>query len=356
MSHAAGSPAAATAGRLRCRPQRRRPLDRLPERRDRSRAGPGGRQRQLDVFLYDQVSGITVPGQPRQLLAGDRRQHQPWPTTSAATSPSDQRRRPLGRLRQPGDRPGARRGQSEPGHRHLPLRPALRRGLLVSSAAGSPNAASFAAGARDQRGRQPDHLPEHRRRSRPRAGRGHGPQPVRPGAGHRRAHPRPAGWETFPNGVDTNVSFDPPALRRRPPDRLHQRLPAGRRGLQPQLGRLLFDDAAVVPPPDGPVRCPPARCSPAPCARTSASSSTSPAPAACPPGVKQVAVKLTVSQGTGKGNVQLYPGNVRTPASRHPPLPARADQAPPASTSRYRPTAPAPSPCSPSCAATAPSK
>jgi hypothetical protein len=29
-----------------------------------------------------------------------------------------------------------------------------------------------------------------------------------------------------------------------------------------------------------------------------------------PAGAKQVAIKLTVSQGTGKGNVQLYPGNV----------------------------------------------
>ena len=34
-----------------------------------------------------------------------------------------------------------------------------------------------------------------------------------------------------------------------------------------------------------------------------------------PAGVKQVAVKLTVSQGTGKGNVQFYPGNVRTPSA-----------------------------------------
>jgi Tol biopolymer transport system component len=34
-----------------------------------------------------------------------------------------------------------------------------------------------------------------------------------------------------------------------------------------------------------------------------------------PPGAKQVAVKLTVSQGTGKGNVQLYQGNVRTPSA-----------------------------------------
>jgi Tol biopolymer transport system component len=34
-----------------------------------------------------------------------------------------------------------------------------------------------------------------------------------------------------------------------------------------------------------------------------------------PAGAKQVVVKLTVSQGTGKGNVQLYPGNVRTPAA-----------------------------------------
>jgi Tol biopolymer transport system component len=34
-----------------------------------------------------------------------------------------------------------------------------------------------------------------------------------------------------------------------------------------------------------------------------------------PAGAKQVAVKITVSQGTGKGNVQLYPGNVTTPAA-----------------------------------------
>ena len=42
-----------------------------------------------------------------------------------------------------------------------------------------------------------------------------------------------------------------------------------------------------------------------------------PAPAACRPDAKQVQVKLTVSQGTGKGNVRLYPGQ------RHgDPLPA----------------------------------
>ncbi|MFL6232051.1 MAG: TolB family protein [Thermoanaerobaculia bacterium] len=34
-----------------------------------------------------------------------------------------------------------------------------------------------------------------------------------------------------------------------------------------------------------------------------------------PAGAKQVVVKLTVSQGTGKGNVQIYPGNVTNPAS-----------------------------------------
>ena len=34
-----------------------------------------------------------------------------------------------------------------------------------------------------------------------------------------------------------------------------------------------------------------------------------------PPGAKRVIVKLTVSQATGQGNVQLYPGNVRTPAA-----------------------------------------
>jgi hypothetical protein len=34
-----------------------------------------------------------------------------------------------------------------------------------------------------------------------------------------------------------------------------------------------------------------------------------------PAGAKQVAVKITVSQGTGKGNVQLYPGNVANPAA-----------------------------------------
>jgi RNase P/RNase MRP subunit POP5 len=34
-----------------------------------------------------------------------------------------------------------------------------------------------------------------------------------------------------------------------------------------------------------------------------------------PPGTKQVVVKLTASQGTGQGNVQLYPGNIRTPAA-----------------------------------------
>jgi Tol biopolymer transport system component len=34
-----------------------------------------------------------------------------------------------------------------------------------------------------------------------------------------------------------------------------------------------------------------------------------------PAGAKKVTVKLTVSQGTGKGNVQLYAGNVRNPSS-----------------------------------------
>ena len=34
-----------------------------------------------------------------------------------------------------------------------------------------------------------------------------------------------------------------------------------------------------------------------------------------PAGAKQVQLKLTVSQGTGKGNVRLYPGNVTAPPS-----------------------------------------
>jgi len=34
-----------------------------------------------------------------------------------------------------------------------------------------------------------------------------------------------------------------------------------------------------------------------------------------PAGARQVMVKLTVSQGTGKGNVQIYPGNVTNPSS-----------------------------------------
>jgi len=34
-----------------------------------------------------------------------------------------------------------------------------------------------------------------------------------------------------------------------------------------------------------------------------------------PAGARQVRVKLTVSQGTGKGNVQIYPGNVTNPSS-----------------------------------------
>jgi Tol biopolymer transport system component len=34
-----------------------------------------------------------------------------------------------------------------------------------------------------------------------------------------------------------------------------------------------------------------------------------------PPGAKQVIVKLTVSRGTGNGNVQIYPGNVTNPSS-----------------------------------------
>jgi hypothetical protein len=34
-----------------------------------------------------------------------------------------------------------------------------------------------------------------------------------------------------------------------------------------------------------------------------------------PAGAKQVIVKLTVSRGTGNGNVQLYPGNVTSPSS-----------------------------------------
>jgi hypothetical protein len=34
-----------------------------------------------------------------------------------------------------------------------------------------------------------------------------------------------------------------------------------------------------------------------------------------PAAAKQVVVKLTVSRGTGKGNVQVYPGNVTNPSS-----------------------------------------
>ena len=34
-----------------------------------------------------------------------------------------------------------------------------------------------------------------------------------------------------------------------------------------------------------------------------------------PAAAKQVLVKITVSQGTGKGNVQVYPGNVTNPSS-----------------------------------------
>src|SRR6185369_12677736 len=44
---------------------------------------------------------------------------------------------------------------------------------------------------------------------------------------------------------------------------------------------------------------------------------TATAAGACgvPAGAKQVMVKLTVSQPTGKGNVQIYPGNVTSPST-----------------------------------------
>jgi Tol biopolymer transport system component len=78
----------------------------------------------------------------------------------------------------------------------------------------------------------------------------------------------------------------------------------------------LFDAAAVAPPPPGgPVQVPP-------CALFTGSLRSNArkvlkAAGSCgvPGGARRVAVKLTVSQGTGQGNVQLYPGNVRTPAA-----------------------------------------
>ncbi|HTG35811.1 MAG TPA: hypothetical protein VLB76_23040 [Thermoanaerobaculia bacterium] len=79
---------------------------------------------------------------------------------------------------------------------------------------------------------------------------------------------------------------------------------------------FVFDAAAVVPPPPGdPVQVPP-------CALFTGSLRSNArkvlkiaGSCGVPAGAKRVAVKLTVSQGTGQGNVQLYPGNVRTPAA-----------------------------------------
>jgi Tol biopolymer transport system component len=120
---------------------------------------------------------------------------------------------------------------------------------------------------------------------------------------------------TFPNGVSINVSVIPrlSADGRRIAFTSVSPLVAG--DFNQSWDAYLFDAAAVVPPPDGPVQVPP-------CALFTGSLRSNArkvlkAAGFCgvPAGAKRIAVKLTVSQGTGQGNVQLYPGNLRTPAA-----------------------------------------
>lgn len=72
-----------------------------------------------------------------------------------------------------------------------------------------------------------------------------------------------------------------------------------------------------------------------------------------PATAKRVTAKVAVFQGTGKGNVRFYPGDLAAPAAGILRF-SRGQSRSTTSTSPWRRTAPAPSPCSPSWGATAP--
>ncbi|MEO6196239.1 MAG: hypothetical protein ABIS20_24725 [Thermoanaerobaculia bacterium] len=74
-------------------------------------------------------------------------------------------------------------------------------------------------------------------------------------------------------------------------------------------------DAAVPVPPGGPVQVPPCALFTGPLRSNARKVLKAAGSCGVPAGAKRVAVKITVSQGTGKGNVQLYPGNVANPAA-----------------------------------------
>jgi Tol biopolymer transport system component len=69
------------------------------------------------------------------------------------------------------------------------------------------------------------------------------------------------------------------------------------------------------PTPTGPVTLPPCSLFSGPLRSNARKVLKAAGSCGVPAGAKQVAVKITVSQGTGKGNVQLYAGNVTTPAA-----------------------------------------
>jgi Tol biopolymer transport system component len=118
----------------------------------------------------------------------------------------------------------------------------------------------------------------------------------------------------FPNGVSINLSVIPRLSadgRRIAFTSFSPLVPGDFNG---SWDAYVFDDAATVPP-GGPVQVPP--CTLFGGSLHSNARKVLKVAGSCgvPAGVKQVAVKLTVSQGTGQGNVQLYPGNVRTPSA-----------------------------------------
>ncbi len=80
---------------------------------------------------------------------------------------------------------------------------------------------------------------------------------------------------------------------------------------QPDVYVFSLDPAA----PSGPVTVPPCALFTGPLRSNARKVLKAAGSCGVPAGAKQIAVKITVSQSTGKGNVQLYPGNVTTPAA-----------------------------------------